>query len=152
MRKLIITAMATALMLGIACWSFAYETDFDDLQNFDRNLPGWKLGRGVVNILSAPHEFLANITNNAIKGAYKGSYYDGLQGYFAGSLNGFIAGIGPGVYCGLRRMTTGALEILTFWKPEYGPTIDPEYGTHNQAFGAQDYYNPDNFWYNGPPR
>jgi hypothetical protein len=150
MRKLVTTAMAAVLVLGLSCWCFGYETDFDDLQAFDRNLPGWKFGRGVVNILSAPHEFFAHTTNNAIKGAYNGSYNDGLHGYLAGSLNGFIAGIGPGLYWGFRRITTGALEILTFWKPEYGPTIDPQYGTHNRAFGEQDYYNPNNFWYNGP--
>jgi|WetSurMetagenome_2_1015567.scaffolds.fasta_scaffold584283_1 putative exosortase-associated protein (TIGR04073 family) len=150
MKKLMTTAVAAVFVLGFACWSFGYETDFDDLHQFDRNLPGWKLGRGVVNILSAPHEFFANVTNNAIRGAHKGAYYDGLHGYVMGSLNGFIAGIGPGVSCGFRRMTTGALEILTFWKPEYGPTVDPEYGTHNRAFGDRDYYNPKNFWYNGP--
>jgi hypothetical protein len=150
MKRFFITATAAILILGIGCWSFAYETDFDDLQRLDRNLPSWKFGRGIVNILSFPHELISNMTNGAIQGAYTGSYYDGLYGYVAGSLNGFIAGTGSGVYCGMRRVTTGMLEVLTFWKPEYGPTIDPLYGTHNQAFTSRDYYNPDNFWYNGP--
>lgn len=150
MKRLFATAATLVLVMGMACWSFGFETDFDDLRRFDRNLPGWKLGRGVTNILAAPHEFFAHTTNNAINGAYTGAYYDGLQGYLAGSLNGFIAGIGPGIYSGLRRMSLGALEILTFWKPEYGPTMDPTYGTRNRAFGAQDYFNPNSFWYNGP--
>lgn len=150
MKKFFTTAMAAILVLGIGCWSFAYETDFDDLHQLDRNLPTWKFGRGIVNMLSFPHEVLANATNGAIQGAQTGSYYDGLYGYMAGSLNGFIAGTGAGVMKGLRRVTTGALEVLTFWKPEYGPTVDPLYGTHNQAFTYRDYYNPDNFWYNGP--
>jgi putative exosortase-associated protein (TIGR04073 family) len=150
MRKLVTTATAVTLVLGMACFALAYESDFDDLYEFNRGLPGWKLGRGVTNILSAPYEVFVNMTNNAIDGATKGAYYDGLQGYLMGSLNGFIAGVGPGVWNGFRRMTTGALEILTFWKPEYGPTIDPEYGTHNRSFPAFDYYNTNNFWYVRP--
>ena len=146
------TATALVLVIGICSWSFAYETDFDDLNRFERNLPAWKLGRGITNIASAPHEIIANMTNNAIKGAYKGAYDGGLFGYLAGSANGYIAGAVPGVISALRRMTTGALEILTFWKPEYGPTLDPEYGTRSLAWGEQDYFDPDPFWYNGPPR
>ncbi len=84
MKKFFITATAAILILGIGCWSFAYETDFDDLQQFDRNLPSWKFGRGIVNILSFPHELIANMTNSAIQGAYTGSYYDGLYGYVRG--------------------------------------------------------------------
>lgn len=150
MRKFMTLTLAIVLVLGIGCWAFAYETDFDDLTRFDKDLPWWKFGRGVVNILSFPHELLTNMTNNAIEGARTGAYYDGLYGYMAGSFNGFVAGIVPGMTSGVRRMTTGALEILTFWKPEYGPTIDPLYGTHNKSFGAGDYYNENNFWYYGP--
>ncbi len=90
------------------------------------------------------------MTNNAIKGAYKGAYDGGFQGYVAGGTNGLIAGIVPGLVYGFRRMTTGALEILTFWKPEYGPTMDPEYGTRNLAFGNQDYFRSEPFWYDKP--
>jgi hypothetical protein len=150
MKKLVTTAMAAVLVLGVACWCFGYETDFDDLRQFDRSLPCWKLGRGVVNILSAPRELYINMLDNAMKGADNGAYYGGLHGYVMGSLNGFIAGIGPGLACSMKRLTTGALEILTFWKPEYGPTIDPQYGTHNRSFGDRDYYNPNNFWYYDP--
>jgi putative exosortase-associated protein (TIGR04073 family) len=150
MKKFFITAMAAILIMGIGCWSFAYETDFDDLNQANRNLPSWKFGRGIVNMLSFPHELLSNVANGAIQGAKTGAYYDGLYGYMAGSLNGFIAGTSAGVYQGMRRVTTGALEVLTFWKPEYGPTIDPLYGTHNQAFTHRDYNNPENYWYNGP--
>jgi hypothetical protein len=49
-------------------------------------------------------------------------------------------------------MTTGAVEMLTFWKPEYGPTIDPTYGTRCKAWGEGDYFSPEPFWYTGPWR
>jgi hypothetical protein len=147
------TAAATLILIvGMACWSFAFETDFQDVNQFDTNLPGWKFGRGVANIVGGPNEFFTAVTNNAIKGAWQGAYSEGLPGYLGGSLNGGIAGVGPGIVNSLRRMTTGALEILTFWKPEYGPTMNPTYSTRALNWGAQDYFDPDPFWYNGPAR
>jgi putative exosortase-associated protein (TIGR04073 family) len=152
MMKHIHIAIIVLAMVSFGSMCLAYETDFDDLKRFDRNLPAWKLGRGFVNILSLPEEIFANMTNNAINGSYNGAYSEGLHGSVAGALNGYIAGIIPGVCKGVRRMTTGMLEILTFWKPEYGPTIDPQYGTRCKAFGEQDYFNPQPFWYWGPDR
>ncbi len=152
MKKFLILAVAMVLLIGISCWSFAFETDFDDLNNFDRCLPAWKLGRGFVDLISGPHELATHFANSAINGAYVGSYESGCWGNIAGSLNGMIAGTASGLVYGLKRMTLGALEIATFWKPEYGPTMDPEYGTRCRAFGDQDYFDPNPFWYTGPPR
>ena len=42
------------------CWSLAYETDFDDVEPFDRSLPAWKLGHSLVNMISGPLEFCAH--------------------------------------------------------------------------------------------
>jgi len=152
--KRTLTAIAVVILtLVITCLSFAYETDFDDLKRFDRSLPAWKLGRGVVNILSGPYELCVNIGNGMIDGAYVGAYDGAFQGYLAGAGNGFIAGTLSGAYLGARRLTVGALEILTFWKPEFGPTIEPLYGTRDKAMaGPQDYFDPDPWWYNGPMR
>lgn len=152
MKKIVTIAMIALLVVGMGSWCLAYETDFDDLRRFDRNLPAWKFGRGITNIISAPAELFANMTNGAIQGQYWGAYDEGIQGSMAGSFNGFIAGIFPGIYKTVRRATTGALEVLTFWKPEYGPTIDPTYGTRCLAWPGQDYFDPDPFWYYGPPR
>jgi len=152
MKSLLKTTVAAILVLVMTGWAFAYETDFDDLHRYTQNLPGWKLGRGITNILSGPHELFAAMTNDAIKGAYWGAYDGGFQGYIAGSTNGFIAGSLSGTFKALKRMTLGGLEILTFWKPEYGPTMDPEYGTRCRAFTDNDYFDPDPFWYTGPPR
>ncbi|MBI4966135.1 MAG: hypothetical protein HY913_22840 [Desulfomonile tiedjei] len=152
MKRIVTLAMALALTAAMGSWCLAYETDFDDLRRFDRNLPGWKLGRGIVNILGAPNELFSNITNGAIDGMYWGAYDEGFQGAVGGSLNGMIAGTFPGLSKMVRRMTTGALEVLTFWKPEYGPTVDPTYGTRCRAFPTSDYFDPDPYWYWGPPR
>ena len=150
MKRTLTATIAVTLMLVITCLSFAYETDFDDLKRFDRSLPGWKLGRGVVNIISAPYEIYANITDAMLEGAYVGAYDGALQGYLAGSGNGFIAGATTGLYLGVRRLTVGAMEILTFWKPEFGPTIEPLYGTRDKSFGGpQDFFDPDPWWFNG---
>lgn len=152
MKKYRAVAYAVIAVMGIGSWALADETAFDDLQKFDKSLPAWKFGRGIVNILSGPHELFANMTNNAINGAYYGSYQGSFPGYVAGSLNGFIGGAGPGLVKMARRMSTGALEVLTFWKCEYGPTLDPTYGTNSRAFGSEDYFDKEPFWYNGPAR
>lgn len=152
MKKFVIISIAAILTVALTCSCFAFETDFDDIQRFDRNLPGWKLGRGIVNVLGAPQELFANWTNNAINGHYYGAYDQGLYGSMAGALNGFIAGTFPGVTRMLKRAGTGMLEIATFWKPEYGPTMDPTWGTRCRAFGEQDYFDPHPYWYLGPDR
>lgn len=152
MKKFSAIAIIALVMATMAATSFAYETDFDDLRRFDRNLPSWKLGRGFVNILNGPSELFAAMTNNAIDGNYYGAYDEGIMGAMSGGLNGAIAGVLPGVYNMVRRMTTGTLEILTFWKPEYGPTVDPTWATRCRAWPEQDYFDPNPFWYSGPPR
>lgn len=152
MTKIVTIALAVILTVGMGGWASAYETDFDDLQQFDRSLPAWKFGRGIVNMLGAPMELFSNMTNAAINGAYYGAYDGALQGYVAGSFNGLIAGSFTGAHRMARRFTTGALEVLTFWKPEYGPTMDPLYGTRDRSFNDSDYFNPDPFWYVGPAR
>ncbi|MFH1114149.1 MAG: hypothetical protein V1792_09535 [Pseudomonadota bacterium] len=150
MKNLSITLLALILVLGTGCLSFAFETDFDDLRRFDRTLPAWKLGRGVVNVLSAPYEVIATMTNTSADGGAYGAYDGGLQGYLAGSTNGLIAGSIDGTYRAAKRLTTGLLEIVTFWKPEYGPTLDPVWGTRNRADGS--FFEAEPFWYVGPTR
>lgn len=150
MKRFLLTVFVVILVMGMGCFAFAFETDFDDLKRYDRSLPAWKFGRGVVNFISAPVDIIATATNSAIDGAYYGAYDGALQGYIAGSTNGLIAGSITGTYKAAKRATTGLLEILTFWKPEYGPTVDPLYGTRNRADGH--FFDPLPFWYVGPPR
>ncbi len=150
MKTLTVCAIAAMLICAMGVSAMAYDTEFEDVHEFDRSLPWWKLGRGFSNVLAGPHELWTSMTNEAIKGARKGSYKGGLHGYMSGSLNGYIAGFFPGLYKGVRRMTTGVLEMATFWKPEYGPTIDPEYGTRLKSWGSQDYFEEPSYWYGGP--
>jgi hypothetical protein len=152
MNKFSIMLLVTILALCVGCLAFANETDFDDLQKFNRNLPGWKFARGMTNILTGPHELFAHMTNNAINGAYNGAYGGGFHGYIAGSVNGYLAGTGAGLYHMVKRMSLGCLDILTFWKPEYGPTTDQPFGTRSRAFENQDYFDKIPFWYIGPSR
>lgn len=150
MKNLSLMALAVILVLGTGSFAVAFETDFDDLKRFDRSLPAWKFGRGIVNVFSAPVEIITNMTNSAIDGSYQGAYDGALQGYVAGATNGLIAGSITGTVLAAKRMTTGLLEIMTFWKPEYGPTMDPLYGTRNRADGH--FFDKHPFWYVGPPR
>ena len=148
MKQLRVAVLAVILVMGTGYVALAFETDFDDLRRYDRSLPAWKLGRGVVNLLSAPVDLIAEMTNSAIDGSYYGAYDGGLQGYLAGSTNGIIAGSITGTFKAAKRATTGLLEMFTFWKPEYGPTVEPLYGTRNRADGH--FFDKDPFWYIGP--
>lgn len=150
MKKLLALVTALVLILGIGSISLAYESDFDDIHQADRNLAFWKLGRGVMNVFALPHELLTNMTNEAIKGGRQGAYEGAWPGYIAGSFNGAIAGACMGFKKGFERLTRGGLEILTFWKPEYGPTIDPAFGTRAIQFGQQDFFEDEPFWDYGP--
>jgi hypothetical protein len=153
MNKTLLTALTLLLTLMMLTSSWSFESDFDDLNRFDQSLPAWKFGRGVVNLISLPNELFTNMTNESIKGAYVGAQDGALTGYFAGSANGMIAGTAIGLYKGVKRMTVGAIEMLTFWKPEFGPTMEPLYGTRNASFsGPDDYYSLQPWWYNGPDR
>jgi putative exosortase-associated protein (TIGR04073 family) len=152
MRQIVIAVSTLCLILTMTCLSFAFETDFDDLYRFDRSLPSWKLGRGIVNMVGAPQELFSTMTNSAIKGNFNGAYEEGFYGSWAGALNGYIAGIIPGVTRTIQRFTTGMMEVATFWKPEYGPTMEPVHGTRCRAFGESDYFSSDPFWYWGPLR
>ena len=53
------------MTLAIACSSFGYETDFDDLKRFDRSLPAWKLGRQAW--IESEGKILDNIDDKAKK-------------------------------------------------------------------------------------
>ena len=64
MKKIVTIAMLALIVVGMGSWCLAYETDFDDLRRFDRNLPAWKFGRGLANIIGAPAELFSNMVNN----------------------------------------------------------------------------------------
>lgn len=152
MKKLLAMVTALVLIVGVGGSALAYESDFDDIHKTNRDLPFWKLGRGVVNLFGLPHELVTNMTNESIKGGRQGAYEGSWPGFMAGSLNGALAGMAIGIKKGLERMTRGGLEILTFWKPEYGPTIEPTWGTRSMQFGQQDFYESEPFWDTGPPK
>ncbi|MDQ1240528.1 MAG: hypothetical protein QG577_2714 [Thermodesulfobacteriota bacterium] len=144
------------LVLGILVLggsdALAGEVEFDHLGRVDVCLPSWKFSRGLNNVLGGPHELVTYMTNYAIQGSYNGAYENGFYGYVSGATTGYVAGIFPGLYHMVKRMSSGCLEILTFWRPEYGPVTGPTYGVRGLASGSTDYFNKDPFWYVGPTR
>lgn len=110
----------------------------------------WKLGRGITNIVSAPYELYACMTNSAIEGAYEGSYIGGFSGYMTGAMGGYLAGSVTGIVAMIRQMNQGLLQTATFWRPGTVLRRLPPTRTPDVDFGPDDYCDPDPFWFNGP--
>jgi len=131
---------------------FCGEVEFDHLGRVEANLPSWKFSRGLNNVLGGPHELVTYMTNYATLGSYHGAFENGFYGYVSGAMTGYAAGFFPGLYHMVKRMSSGCLDMLTFWRPEYGPVHGPTYGLRGLASGSTDYFQKDPFWYFGPTR
>ena len=65
---------------------------------------GGMLGRGVLNVITSPVDVVTNIVNETKAGPP-----------FVGTLTG----LGKGVGCGVLRLGSGAVDIVTFWVPGF---------------------------------
>ncbi|MDR3605591.1 MAG: hypothetical protein P4L38_13250 [Syntrophaceae bacterium] len=110
----------------------------------------WKLGRGITNILFAPCELYAGMTNSAVEAAYEGSYSGGLPGYISGAVAGYVAGSIIGVRSMLRQINQGLIQTATFWNSESVCRRRPPPRMPDTPFGPDDCLDPDPFWFNGP--
>jgi putative exosortase-associated protein (TIGR04073 family) len=75
-----------------------------------------KLGRGVVNMVSAPIELIKQPITEADKGDSVGEFFTGF-GY------GLLAGVAWTFY----RELDGVYEVVTCYLPSLKPAINPEY-------------------------
>jgi len=128
------------------------ETEFDQLIPTNRVLPSWKLGRAATDVLGGPHELFAYMTNYAALGSYNGAYHDGFYGSVSGAVAGYVAGFFPGLYHMVKRMSTGCLDMVTFWRPDVRPINRPTHALRGLGSETSDYFDKDPYWYIGPQR
>ncbi len=128
------------------------ETEFDQLIPGNIQLPSWKLGRAATDVLGGPNELFSYMTHYAILGSYKGAYHEGFYGSVSGALSGYVAGFFPGLYHMVKRMSSGCLDMLTFWRPDTRPVEISNHALKRLGSGPSDYFDKEPFWYMGPPR
>ncbi len=110
----------------------------------------WKMGQGITNIMFSPCKLFSVMTNSAIKGAYEGSYSDGLCGYLSGATAGYIAGSVIGLAAMLRQLNQGVIQMITFWRSGTPNKTVPPLRLPDTIFSPDDYLDADPFWFNGP--
>ena len=72
-------------------------------QEYGRKLGGM-LGRGILNVVTSPVDVLVNTVNETKTGPP-----------FVGTLTG----LGRGLGCGVLRLGSGAVDVVTFWVPGF---------------------------------
>ena len=65
---------------------------------------GGMIGRGVLNVVTSPVDVIVNVVNDTKTGP---------------PLVGTLTGIGKGLGCGVLRLGSGAVDIVTFWVPGF---------------------------------
>ena len=65
---------------------------------------GGMIGRGVLNVVTSPVDVIVNVVNDTKAGP---------------PLVGTLTGIGKGLGCGVLRLGSGAVDIVTFWVPGF---------------------------------
>jgi len=85
------------------------------------------IGRGALNVLTCPVDLIVNTVNETKAGPP-----------FVGTMTGFGKGIG----CGVLRLGSGAVDIVTFWVPGFnGMPVSDSY-ENCLAPGASSTYEP----------
>ena len=65
---------------------------------------GGMLGRGLLNVVTSPVDILVNTVNETKAGP---------------PLVGTLTGLGKGLGCGVLRLGSGAVDVVTFWVPGF---------------------------------
>jgi putative exosortase-associated protein (TIGR04073 family) len=75
---------------------------------------GGMIGRGALNVLTSPVDVITNVVSETKSGPP-----------FVGTMRG----VGQGLGCGLLRLGSGAIDIVTFWVPGFnGFPVSDQYG------------------------
>ena len=65
---------------------------------------GGMIGRGALNVVTSPVDVIVNVVNDTKAGP---------------PLVGTLSGLGKGVGCGVLRLGSGAVDLVTFWVPGF---------------------------------
>ncbi|MGC8602671.1 MAG: hypothetical protein ACP5VS_03160 [Desulfomonilaceae bacterium] len=148
-KRILMLLVAALIMVSVALADTPKITQCNQEPVSRLENSAWKLGRGITNVLFAPYQLLAGMTNSAIEGAYEGSFSKGLPGYISGATAGYVAGSLIGLIAMLKQINQGLMETATFWNPNPACRRLPPERKPDTNFGPDDYLDPDPFWFNG---
>ena len=77
---------------------------------------GGMIGRGALNVVTCPVDVIVNVVNDTKSGP---------------PLVGTLSGLGKGVGCGVLRLGSGAVDLVTFWVPGFNGF--PVSGSYNNC-------------------
>ena len=116
MKRMKMVGLAVAAMLVGTQPAWAERTRIHEAAESDRygRKFGGMLGRGALNVLTSPVELLVNVVNETKAGP---------------PFVGTMTGLGKGVGCGLLRLGSGGVDLVTFWVPGFnGFPVSDQYG------------------------
>jgi len=105
MRRVVIGILLGVLLAGPQpAWAARTRIhDAAESPEYKRKFGGM-IGRGLLNVLTSPVDIVVNIVNETKAGPP-----------FVGTLTG----LGKGVGCGILRLGSGAVDVVTFWVPGF---------------------------------
>jgi putative exosortase-associated protein (TIGR04073 family) len=103
MKKMLFLAI---LLAGLICSSNAFaDSVYEKANSTDYGTKvGGMLGRGVVNVATCFVDIIVQTVNGTQDGP---------------PVVGTLTGLGGGIACGALRVSSGALDVLTFWVPQF---------------------------------
>ena len=105
MMKRMMWTVALLLVVGSQpAWASRLRVhEMAESQQYGRKAGGM-LGRGLLNVVTSPVDVLVNTVNETKSGP---------------PLVGTLTGLGKGLGCGVLRLGSGAVDVVTFWVPGF---------------------------------
>ena len=129
MRRLLAAGMVIGMVAGLAQPAWAARTRMHDLAESPvyKEKMGGMIGRGLLNIVTSPVDLLVNTVNETKAGP---------------PVIGTLTGLGKGIGCGVFRLGSGAVDVVTFWVPGFnGFPVSDSYEDCLRGIGGAASYN-----------
>ena len=103
MKRIVSLVVASFLLISPSAWARTAAHDAAESPQYGRKAGGM-IGRGILNVATCFVDPIVHLVNKTKAGP---------------PLVGTLAGIGSGLGCGVLRLGSGAVDIVTFWVPGF---------------------------------
>ena len=104
MRRMAIVTVAALLLGAGPAWAARTRVhEAAESQEYGRKFGGM-IGRGLLNVATCPVDVIVNVVNETKAGP---------------PLVGTLTGVGKGLGCGVLRLGSGVVDVVTFWVPGF---------------------------------
>ena len=104
MKRIAWIAMVSLVLGAQPAWAARTSVhEAAESQQYGRKFGGM-IGRGALNVVTSPVDVVVNLVNETKAGP---------------PLVGTLTGIGKGLGCGVLRLGSGAIDLVTFWVPGF---------------------------------